>query len=77
MSRIILTFETTHAVMAAERALKEAASKGFKFRPTPTPSGLSDSICGMSLEILSAQQKDEIVEHLKSRGRSPKGVHVI
>lgn len=77
MTRIILTFETTHAVLAAERALKNADGRHFEIRPTPTPNGLSDSVCGMSLEVLAHEQKDDIVEHLQSCGKSPAGIFEI
>lgn len=75
--RIIVTFETTHAVLAAEKALKAAKEKSFRFRPTPTPPGLTDAICGMSLEVLAADQKQDIVEFLSNCHLPPKGVHQI
>lgn len=75
--RIILTFETTHAVLAAEKALKAAKEKSFRFRPTPTPSGLTDSVCGMSIEVLAADQKNDVVEYLINCQLPPKGVFEI
>lgn len=75
--RIIITFETTHNVLAAEKALKSAREKNFRFRPTPTPPGLSESVCGMSLEILAHDQKQDIVDFLSHRQITPQGVFEI
>jgi len=72
--RIIITFETTHKVLAAEKALKSAKEKNFRFRPTPTPPGLTDSVCGMALEVLNKDQKEVIVDFLMSRQIAPQGV---
>jgi hypothetical protein len=75
--RLILTFETTHAVLAAEKALRAAKEKSFRFRPTPTPPGLTDSVCGMSLEILALEQRQQVVEFLSDCKLSPKGIFEI
>jgi len=75
--RIIITFETTHNVLAAEKALKSDVARNFRFRPTPTPPGLSDSVCGMSLEILAHDQKQDVLEFLSSCQITPKGVFEI
>ncbi|MBX9668857.1 MAG: DUF3343 domain-containing protein [Candidatus Obscuribacterales bacterium] len=72
--RIILTFESTHAVLAAEKALKANNQRTFHVRPTPTPPGLSESVCGMSLEILSHDQKQDILSLLASCGNKPQAV---
>lgn len=75
--RIIVTFETTHAVLAAEKALKAASEKSFRFRPTPTPPDLTDSVCGMSLEVLAHEQKQEILDYLTKNQLPPHGVFEI
>jgi len=61
--RIIVTFPSLHRVLAAEKSLKSAAGEAFQIRPTPTPPGLSSAICGMSIEILSAEQEQEIARY--------------
>ncbi len=75
--RIILTFETTHSVLAAEKALKGVNANRFRFRPTPTPPGLTEAVCGMSLEVLAHDQKKEIVEYLSNCQLTPKGIHEV
>ena len=75
--RIILTFETTHAVLAAEKALKGVKENGFRFRPTSTPPGLTEAVCGMSLEVLAHDQKQTIVEYLSNCQLTPNGVYEI
>lgn len=75
--RIIVTFETTHAVLAAEKALKAARERAFRFRPTPTPPHLTDSVCGMSLEVLAHDQLQEIVDYLGDHKMPPHGVFEI
>lgn len=73
MPRLILTFKTMFDVLAADKLLKEK----FVCRPTPTPPGLSTSICGMSLELLSPEDQDAVVETLKTGQLSPSGIHQI
>jgi hypothetical protein len=75
--RIIITFETTHKLLAAEKALKSAKESNFRFRPTPTPPGLTESVCGMALEVLIAGQKQDIINFLDSQKIAPKGVFEI
>ncbi|MDZ4834058.1 MAG: DUF3343 domain-containing protein [Candidatus Melainabacteria bacterium] len=75
--RIILTFETTHAVLAAEKALRSAKEKNFRFRPTPTPPGLTDAVCGMALEVLAVGQRQDVVEFLSDCQLTPHGVFEI
>jgi hypothetical protein len=75
--RIIITFETTHALLAAEKAMKSAKERNFRFRPTPTPPGLTESVCGMALEVLASEQKQDIIDFLSSQHILPKGVHEI
>jgi len=76
MPRIIITYETLFEVLKAEKALK-AHDEPFRVRPTPTPPFLSTSICGMSLELLQAARKDEVVKYLKSLSLDPRGVHEV
>ena len=74
MQRILLTFPTLHAVLAAEKALR-TASEGFQCRVTPTPAGLGYSICGMSLEILRPEDEGKITDFLTQKQILPSGVH--
>lgn len=74
MPRLILTFPTLHAVLAAEKALR-TASQGFQCRVTPTPTGLGHSICGMSLEILRLEEKSAVIDFLKENFICPEGIH--
>ncbi|MBX9770348.1 MAG: DUF3343 domain-containing protein, partial [Candidatus Obscuribacterales bacterium] len=55
MPRLILTFPTMFDVLAADKLLRTK----FNCRPTPTPPGLSTSICGMSLELLNPEERDQ------------------
>ncbi|MFN8659120.1 MAG: putative Se/S carrier-like protein [Candidatus Obscuribacterales bacterium] len=73
MPRLILTFETTFQVMSADQMLRDK----FQIRPTPTPPGLSQSICGVSLEILNHSDRAAILEKLAGRGLIPSGVHEV
>ncbi len=72
MTRVLLTFETLHKLLAAEKSLKQS---GSKVRPTPTPPKLSESVCGMSLELLAPEKKDQVLIHLQKIGIEPKRVH--
>jgi len=76
MQRLILTFPTLHAVLAAEKALR-TASQGFQCRVTPTPTGLGHSICGMSLEILRREEENAVIHFLRKNCLAPEGVHHI
>lgn len=73
MTRVILTFETLFQVLAADRALRGK----FHTRPTPTPPGLSTSICGMSLELLEPGEQELALEHLAEASLNPAGVHQV
>ena len=73
MTRLILTFETVFQVLAAEKLLKNEFAC---CRTVPTPSGLSSSICGISIEILDESQKDLILARLES-GKLKPGLHSI
>jgi hypothetical protein len=77
MARVILTFETLHKVLAADKALRADRSSAFKCRPTPTPPGLSEAICGMSIELLEPARKEELRQFLDKIGLPPKGVHEV
>jgi hypothetical protein len=74
MQRLILTFPTLHAVLAAEKAVR-TAPQGFQCRVTPTPAGLGYSICGMSLEILSLEEESAVVDFLRLNRVPPEGIH--
>ncbi len=76
-ARLIITFATLHQVLAAEKALRSAKPVVFKIRPTPTPPGLSTSICGMSIEILEEGQKQMIVDYLSANDMSPSGIFCV
>ena len=73
MSRLILTFETLFQVLAADRALRDK----IRSRPTPTPPGLSASICGMSIELLDPDQKELALRSLSEASLKPSGVHQV
>lgn len=75
--RLILTFTTLHRVLAAELALRESGDKDLRCRPTPTPPGLSESICGMAIEIFDLEQQDKAVQFLSGRKLEPSGCHLI
>ena len=75
MARLILTFETLHKVLAAEKALRADQTRSFLCRPTPTPPGLSESICGMSIEVLELERREEVLTFLQQQDLSPTGVH--
>ncbi|HEY9777870.1 MAG TPA: DUF3343 domain-containing protein [Planktothrix sp.] len=77
MPRLILTFETLHKVLSAERALRAERAHPFQYRPTPTPPGLSHSICGMSIEVLQLERKNEIVRFLEEHDNPPSGAHEV
>lgn len=73
LTRIILTFETTHQVLAAEKAIK-AGDESWRIRPTPTPPHLSTSVCGMSLELLDHAVRNAVIDHLAASCLEPAGV---
>jgi hypothetical protein len=77
MARVILTFETLHQVLAADKALRADRSNAFKCRPTPTPPALSESICGMAIELLEPARKEELLQFLAEKRLPPKGVHEV
>jgi hypothetical protein len=58
-------------VLSAEKALQGSCNA----RTTPTPSGLSASICGIAIEILNGGQKEQALATLAKANLTPKGVH--
>lgn len=77
MSRIILTFENLHGVLAAEKALRQKEGAKMSFRTTPTPPYLTESICSMSLEVLEQADLQPVLKHLEELKLSPAGVHTL
>lgn len=75
MPRTILTFINLHQLLSAEKRLRERRDAHLKLRTTPTPPGLSASICGMSLELLQPDQLPEILQYLKADKLEPEAVH--
>lgn len=75
--RIILTFENVHFVLAAEKRLRNNLGNTNAFRTTPTPENITEVVCGMSLEILNHDKKDEILALLSNEKIKPTGVHYL
>lgn len=75
--RLILTFSTLHQVLAAERALRDSGDDELRCRPTPTPPGLSQSICGMAIELLVSAKRDKAVQFLEAQQLAPSGTHFL
>ena len=73
--QIILTFPTIHQVLSAEKALRLNNDVILRCRTTPTPPGLSSSICSMSLEILDPEDKEAVLSFLQERSLGPSGVY--
>ena len=73
MTRLILTFETVFQVLSAEKLLKDR----IKCRTVPTPSRLSSSVCGISIEILEPESRHPALDCLESHSLTPTGVHQI
>jgi len=61
--------------MSAEKILR--FEKGFKCRVTPVPHGLSDSVCGMAVELLNDAEKQGALAALEAIDLSPTEVHEI
>jgi len=74
MQRLILTFPTLHAALAAEKVLR-SAPESFQHRVTPTPSGLGYSVCGISIEILKIEDEAKVVAFLTLNQVVPSGIH--
>ena len=62
--KILLVFESTRAVILAER---ECKSKGFKCVAVPTPREYTAQ-CGIALEV-PMNQKEQIIELLNQLGK--------
>ncbi len=77
MIRHIITFANLHQVLSAEQALRQAPDKKFNVRPTPTPPGLDEAICGMSIEVLDGSTLEETVAFLRVQSLPPRGVHQV
>ena len=77
MTRVLLTFESLHKLLAAEKSIIEVGNRAYLVRPTPTPPEIADTVCGMSLEILSLELKESIVKHLNDSQLKPKDIHEI
>ena len=77
MKRVLLTFESLHKLLAAEKSIStfDNQKKNYRVRPTPTPPQYSNKVCGMSLEILSPDFLDQILEHLRVAELEPENVH--
>ncbi len=73
MGRLILTFETLFQVLSADKLLRNTLA----CRPTPTPAGLSTSICSISLELLDPSDRQAALNLLDSASLAPTGVHDI
>ncbi len=63
-NKILLVFESTRAVILAER---ECKTKGFTCTAVPTPREYTAQ-CGIALEV-AVEQKEKIIELLNQLGR--------
>jgi hypothetical protein len=70
--RLVLTFESTFAVLKAEQLLSN-----FKSRTCPTPPGLSHSVCSISIELLDLDKRNEALELLEQSSNKPTGVYEV
>lgn len=75
--RLLFTFPSLHQVLAAEKALRLSAQQHLRCRPTPTPPGLSQSICGMSVELLDVNAEKEALDFLAKQNINPSGSHLL
>ncbi|MBP7860950.1 DUF3343 domain-containing protein [bacterium] len=75
--RLILTFQNVHSLLAAEKCLRQNLKDLKTMRATATPQHLTDSVCSMSLEIFCIEEKDAILQVLKTENKYPSGVHLI
>ena len=62
--KILLVFESTRAVILAERECKK---KGFKCIAVPTPREYAAQ-CGIALEV-NANDKDDLLNYLREQKR--------
>lgn len=75
MKRLIFTFESPIKVLAADKALRDVLST--RCRPVPTPPQLSQSLCGMSIELLEPKDRELALSILKAASLEPTGVHTM
>lgn len=70
MARVILSFASTHAAMAAEDALRNA---GLALQVVPVPAWVAAD-CGLALRLDSADA-DRATQELQNRSIRVQGVH--
>jgi hypothetical protein len=75
--RLILTFTNLSQVLKAEKALRTSGEKTLACRATPTPPGLSQAICGMSLELLDPFAAEAATSFLTDKNLTPEGIHQV
>lgn len=75
--RIILTFANLSQVLKAEKALRHSGERKLACRATPTPPGLSQAICGMSLELLDPNSAETARSFLTGKNLNPEGIHQV
>lgn len=75
--RLILTFQNVHALLAAEKCLRQNLNDLTPLRATATPQHLTQSVCSMALELICLDQKDAILQVLKSESKEPSGVYIL
>jgi hypothetical protein len=73
--RLIFTFPTLQNLLAAEKALRLSGDDKLKCRSTPTPPGLEQTICGVSIELFASEHESHARQFLEQLGLPPKGVH--
>ncbi|MGM0440959.1 MAG: DUF3343 domain-containing protein [Elusimicrobiota bacterium] len=64
MKKFLITFDSTHQVLKAEKKLKE---KFKEVTTIPTPEELS-SDCGVSLQLTTSKNKEETLKILTDSG---------
>jgi len=82
INRLILTFQNVHALLAAEKCLRQkcaAKNISIDLRATSTPDSINEtnSVCSMALEILSLDKKDLVLQFLSEEEKNPLGIHQI
>ncbi len=73
MTRLLLTFDTLFKVLTADQTL----SGKIATRTTPTPPGLSASICSISLELIDPRDEELAIKTLAAASLKPDGVHLL
>lgn len=61
---VVLLFDSTHAALAGEAAILDG---GFWCDVVPRPPGTSDALCGLAIEVDTADQ-ESIAELLQEAG---------